>query len=162
MQRKDDARLTVQRLVFDTLMECRQVFYEGKPIQFEQQKEELAAAITHFGWLCEQRGFYLSAEDIRAEIRQVTDSMKRHKADIKYFPQYLASALKKTVGQRAEELADKSKAVGWISQGALKKLTITNPQEDPPVVQLAKLYLPLMKRIKQRRQPSNAKQQKLL
>lgn len=154
--------MNIQEAILETLTDVQKHFYNGREAYFFRDKQDLLAALSEFGWHCQQRGFYLTADDLRAEVKQVTDSMIRNAGKIQHFPIYLRAALKKTVGQRAEELNAKSKAVDWLANRSLNKLQPKATDEEPPVVTLAKLHFSLKKRIKERTKPANAKQTKLL
>ncbi|MGN6385729.1 MAG: hypothetical protein ACTHMT_05760 [Verrucomicrobiota bacterium] len=107
--------MTIPELITLVLESIRNQFYTGgrncEFSDFLRDKRALTKAISRYGYECHQRGWEFDSKHILGEIMKLLQEIKRSGADIRYLPTYLDGAVKRHIGQRAEELSAKAKSI---------------------------------------------------
>jgi len=106
--------MTVPALIDRVLGVC-QTFerYRGAPgrVRFFRERNSLVKAISRFGYVCHQRGWNFTADEIVKPILDVVISVRGREEEIKtYLPIYLQAAIDKHVRLKAEEYNAAAKA----------------------------------------------------
>jgi len=101
--------MTIPELMTRVLDAIRNQFYADRPREFLRDERALSKAVARYGYECHRRGWEFSAEDIRRDLMDLLNQIKRLNADIGYLPVYLEGAVARHIGQRAEELSVKAK-----------------------------------------------------
>lgn len=139
--------MTVPDLINFVLRDIWKSFYEPRQREFFRDKRHLLKAIAHYGYLCEQRGWNADPSFIACEIIKVLKSAATHKAAIKYLPVYLHEAIRRCVGQRAEEIQSHSRLTSTVTTRVIGQLNqVQAIRQRTPVEELALLYKSLRKR----------------
>jgi hypothetical protein len=103
--------LTIPELISLVLDSIRNQFYPDSARDFKRDERALTKAIARYGYECHQRGWDFDTRHILQAIMKLLQEIKRSGADIRYLPTYLDGAIKRHIGQRAEELSAKAKSV---------------------------------------------------
>lgn len=153
--------MTVPELIEEVLGVIGRQFYYDQPIRnFLRDERALTKAIAAYGYQCAQRGWDFDAQFIKTQLLTLLNEIKRSGAEIRYLPSYLDGAVKRMIGQRAEELSDRAKSL------APKVSTLVNGVKPVVVIEktdteiLAALYRDLKR--KGKRHAKGAKQEVLL
>ncbi len=96
--------MTIPELIANTLEAVRSKFYADRPREFLRDERALTGAISTWGYECNQRGWDFTPQFIFKDIMGVLLDIQRRGADVKYLPVYLQGAVRRHIGQRAEEL----------------------------------------------------------
>jgi hypothetical protein len=107
----DELPMTVPELIDLVLGSISGQFYADHVRSFLRDKRALTKAIARYGYECHQRGWEFDSKHILQAIMRLLQEIKRSDADIDYLPTYLDGAVKRHIGQRAEELSAKAKSV---------------------------------------------------
>jgi hypothetical protein len=98
--------VTIPELVTLVLGAIRTKFYAEKPARdFPRDERALTKAILTWGYACDQRGWDFTPDFILKELMAVLIEIQKRDGEIQYLPVYLAGAVKRSVGQRAEQLS---------------------------------------------------------
>jgi len=96
--------MTIPDLITDILGCLRNQFYADRIREFMRDERALTKAIARYGYDCAQRGWDFSVLDIKRDLLDLLNQIKRTGSPIKYLPTYLEGAVTRHIGQRAEEL----------------------------------------------------------
>lgn len=104
--------MTIEDLIATVLDSIRSQFYAERPQrEFLRDRTALIRAISKYGHECNQRGWHFDARFILHDIMKLLVEIRTSGADIDYLPLYLSGAVKRHIGQRAEELSAKAKTI---------------------------------------------------
>jgi hypothetical protein len=143
--------MQIPELIASQLDLIRRSFYADRQREFKRDERALTKAIARYGYECAQRGWTFQVDFIANELRQLLISIRTAEADFKYLPTYLEGAIRRHIGQRAEEHQKQSGRV------AIKVEKILDGIQPVVVVQptneelLGKLYVDLKKTMRRRR-----------
>ena len=142
--------MTIPDLIASVLSSIRESFYADKADRLYYRDEKaLMRCISRWGHECFKRGWDFRPEFIHQELQQVLFRVYQHRDSIPYLPSYLGEAIRRSVGQRAEELAEQSKrtkisrSISLVMEGTEKVARV----ESVSVTEtLSALYSDLKKR----------------
>jgi hypothetical protein len=109
--------MTVPELIASVLANLRQHFYTNadtgalRAHDFKRDERQLIRAIATYGYECDQRGWQFQADFIYQDLMALLLQIRTSGADIGYLPIYLQGAIRRHLGQRAEELSAAAKAL---------------------------------------------------
>ena len=108
--------MTVPELIANVLENVGRNFYTGtsgtfKVCEFKRDERQLIKAIATYGYECNNRGWPFQADFIHHEICALLLKIRTSGVEIEYLPVYLAGAIRRHIGTRAEELNAKAKAM---------------------------------------------------
>lgn len=141
--------MTVPELMANVLDKIRRDFYDGntpspRDHAFNRDRRALMRAIATYGHECNNRGWNFDVEFIYMQLMKLLLDIRTADAEIKYLPVYLEGAIKRHIGQRAEALSAKAKAIENIIDRVKSKLPpATTPpaaREPSPVEVLSQVY----------------------
>lgn len=123
--------MTVAELITNLLEVIRSKFYAGKPREWMRDQRGLTWAIVSWAKECNARGWNFEPAFIHKELMAVLLDIQAKDRDVEYFPVYFRGAIKRRIGQRAEELnaANKriesqvSRAVAKVQPGEVRQPT---------------------------------------
>lgn len=102
--------MTIPDLIASVLQSIRESFYADKADRLYYRDEKaLMREISRWGHECHKRGWDFQPHFILAELQRVLFRVYQHRDQIPYLPAYLGEAIRRSVGQRAEELAEQSR-----------------------------------------------------
>lgn len=134
--------MTTEALIEKVLDAVWKDHYTPRDREFHRDKTALIKCIARYGYLCKQRNWHVEPDFILREIMSVLQRARKQKADIKYLPAYLESAITRAVGQRSEEIAEQ--ALNNTNRHLLKvvkEATVVNAVLQPTAVEiLSTLY----------------------
>jgi hypothetical protein len=143
--------MTIPELIDQVLGAIRNQFYSDRDREFMRDYNALMKAISRYGYDCAQRGWEFSVSAILADLMKLLNEIKRTGADIKWLPTYLEGAVRRHIGQRAEELQAQARLskpkVTKIMEGT--KLAVVITPDNTEI--LAAVYRDLKKQNKERR-----------
>ena len=146
----------VAELIAALMSMIQKQFYQDRLGYFLRDQTALLRAISCYGYECDQRGWEFDVPHLRAELFGLLNSIRKNKTDFKYLPAYLNSAIRRHIGQRAEELSDQAKSipskVAKIVTDAKTKI-VTAVREPSATEILAILHRDTKKRGKARTKP---------
>jgi len=163
--------MTVPELIANVLENLRQHFYTDAETgvvrlhDFKRDERQLIRAIATYGHECDQRGWQFQADFIHHDLMQLLLQIRTAKADIGYLPIYLEGAIRRHIGQRAEELSAAAKAMPARVSMVLDKLNPVQAIKEPTDVEIfTQVYRGIGRIQRQRRHRSTtrAKQPSLL
>ena len=106
--------MSIADLISTVLESIRLKFYTNDGVfrvrEYKRDERALMKAITTYGYTCHQRGWEFKIEDIQNDLLKLLLTLKTQNAQGDYFPRYLEGAVKRHIGQRAEELSARAKA----------------------------------------------------
>lgn len=109
--------MNATELIASVLDNLRRNFYTDtntgreRTRDFKRDERQLMKAIATYGHECNQRGWMFEADFIYQELMRLLLKIRTTEADIEYLPVYLEGAIRRHIGQRAEELSAKAKAL---------------------------------------------------
>lgn len=103
--------MTVDELIVEVLNLVRNGFYADRVREFKRDERQLTKAILRYGYECDQRGWNFDARHIFRELAAILQKIRTGAAEIEYLPVYLDGAVRRHIGQRAEELSAKAKSL---------------------------------------------------
>lgn len=103
-------KMTIPELITLVLNAIRNQFYADKVRDFMRDERALTKAISRYGYECHQRGWEFDSKFILRALMDLLNEIKRSSADFRYLPVYLDGAVKRHIGQRAEELSAAAKS----------------------------------------------------
>ena len=135
--------LTVPALI-DLVLESCAAFerYQGPAGKraFLRDQNQLIKAIARFGYVCHQRGWEFSADEIVDPILKVVSSLRGREDEIKmWFPRYLECAIDRHVRLKAENynaLAKSKRAVPRLVAKAIEGTTAVVAIREPSHTEL--------------------------
>jgi len=83
---------------------CNQWYCDQRRGAFERDERYLIAALATYGKECADRGWHFDAPAIQRELLGLLQSFKRSGVEPHWMPIYLQNAIRRHIGQRAEEL----------------------------------------------------------
>ncbi len=148
--------------LIETVLACiRHEFYRERIREFKRDERALMRAVATWGYACAQRGWELDAQFILEELLGLLGAIKKSGAEIGYLPSYLQGAVKRRIGQRAEEISAQSKSTPRQVAKIVQGLKGVDAVREPGAVEtLAMLYRDL--RRPKRSGPKAPKQGSLL
>jgi hypothetical protein len=102
--------MTIPELITLILDSVRGQWYADDVRAFKRDERALTKAISRYGYECHQRGWEFDTKHILRAIMTLLQEIKRSGAEIQYLPVYLDGAVRRHIGQRAEELSVKAKS----------------------------------------------------
>jgi hypothetical protein len=146
----------VADMISEVLRAIFNQFYADRPRDYLRDERALTRAISRYGWECEQRGWHLETQFILRDLVKLLIEIKRTDADISYLPVYLEGAIKRHIGQRAEELQAAARATPRKVSTVVKVLAglprVEAVREPTAVEQLGLLYSDLRRRARKPKQ----------
>jgi hypothetical protein len=142
-------------------------FYADHARDFLRDENALKRALATWGHECHRRGWDFDAPFIQRELLTLLNEIKRTDAAIDYLPVYLGGAIRRRVGQRAEELSAAAKTITARTGRVIKKLEgeqVTAVVQPSATEILATLYTDMTraKRARKARPVAKVKQGELL
>jgi hypothetical protein len=103
--------MTVPELITRVLHMLHGQFYCDLPRSaFHRDEKYLIAAIGTYGHECRQRGWEFDAQFMYEELCSLVRSFMKSGAEPRWMPLYLQTAIRRHIGERAEELNARGKA----------------------------------------------------
>lgn len=104
--------MTVPELIHNVLGAVRNQFYCDLPERdFARDLRYLEAAVATYAYECQQRGWLFQADFLQKELLGLLHSFKRSGVEVQWMPLYLQNAIRRHIGQRAEELQAAARSV---------------------------------------------------
>jgi hypothetical protein len=138
--------MTCPELIANVLENLRQHYYTDDAGQFraheyKRDERQLIRAIATYGAECNQRGWHFQADFIYQDLMQLLLTIRTSGADIQYVPIYLAGAIRRHLGQRAEELSAQAKTIAPRVTKLVAGLTKVEAIRQPTDVEIfAEVY----------------------
>jgi len=165
--------MTVPELIANVLENVLRHFYTDLQTgtvrihEYKRDERQLIKAIATYGHECNQRGWQFQADFIYRDLTQLLLKIRTSGAKIEYLPVYLAGAIRRHIGTRAEELNAQAKA---MDNRVAQVLSTINPQpatftRQPSDVELFTALFKGINRINRSRRikrPAREKQASLL
>jgi len=143
--------LTIPALINDVLDVLRNQFYcDQRPGAFQRDERYLIGAIATYGKECTDRGWHFDAPFLRAELLGLLQSFKQSNVEIQWMPVYLQNAIRRHIGQRAEELQASARHVPRVATKIIAGVQPVAIIEATDTEMLAKLYSDVRKLRRQR------------
>lgn len=139
--------MTIPDLIDLVLNAIRNQFYADRVRDFKRDERALTKAIARYGYECHQRGWEFDQKHILAALMKLLNEIKRSDADIDYLPLYLDGAVKRHIGQRAEELSAAAKSTPLNVARLVKGVKAVEAIREPSATEiLATVYNDLRRR----------------
>jgi len=104
--------MTVDELILSVSERIRTDIYGANhQHEFYRDRHMIYRAIGMAGHECLEKEWLLSTDLLHNQLMQLMSSIEAHKVGIRYFPAYFACAIKKWMGQHAEEWSVQAKRV---------------------------------------------------
>jgi hypothetical protein len=114
-----------------------------------RDERALTKAIARYGYECTQRGWEFDSKHILTALMNLLNEIKRSGANIDYLPVYLDGAVKRHIGQRAEELSAAAKSTPRNVARVVKGVQTVEAVREPSATEiLATVYKDLRRRRK--------------
>lgn len=160
----------VGTLIANVLDKIKRDFYKDRPDrEFNRDRLALMKAVATYGYECNERGWSFETDFIYHDLLELLKKIRIAEADIQYLPVYLAGAVRRRIGQRAEELSARTgnaKAIDAKVAALVKGIKTVEAVREPTAVEvLAEVYIGIKKNQRQRRlakQPAKDTQAQLL
>jgi hypothetical protein len=137
--------MTVAELIRLVMGSIERDHYEDRPREFSRDYRALEKAIASYGYHCADRGWHFEPREILREIMSVLISMRGKRETIGYLPIYLAGAIKRHCGMKAEEFATRARAIKPRINRIVEGTKITVIVEPSGAEILAAVYKDLRK-----------------
>lgn len=163
--------MTVPELIANVLENLRRHFYTDTETgivrvrEFKRDERQLIKAIATYGYECCQRGWQFEVDFIYHDMNELLLKMRTSGADIGYLPVYLAGAIRRHLGLRAEVLSAKAKLIQPRVHRILTGLKTVQMVNEPTAVEMfTEVYRGIQRIQRQRRGKRATKecQEKLL
>jgi hypothetical protein len=171
LPRPSGQKMTVAELinqVLDLIFQQFECYQELRVRDFMRDRPALMKAVARLGYTCEQNGWQLDVQECKQVLMAVLQDLKLRQDRINYLPIYLEGAVKRHLGQKAEEYSARQKSRGSnrqtavIARESLDGVTVvTAVKEKTATETLSELYVQL-KKCRRKKSPAPAKQQTLL
>ena len=138
----------VAELVQTVLGAIRYQWYADRTREFKRDERALTQAIAHWGFECDERGWDFSPAQIQRHLLDLLNQIKRQGGDITYLPIYLNGAVKRWIGQHAEELQDEQQSTRKRVAQVVSGVQSVVIKEPTAVETLGLLYRDLRRRKK--------------
>lgn len=139
--------MTIPELITLILGAIRNQFYADDIRAFKRDERALTKAISRYGYECNQRGWEFETKHILHALLKLLNEIKRSEAEIHYLPTYLDGAVKRHIGQRAEELSAAAKSTPKnIARIVAATKRVEAVREPSPTEILATLYRDLKRK----------------
>jgi len=143
--------MTIAELTVNVLGALRNQFYcDRPPRDYLRDEDYLVAALGTYGKECADRGWHFDASAIQAELMTLLLEFKRSGVDIQWMPIYLQNAIRKHVGQRAEELQAAARNLPKVTTKIVHGVQAVAIVEKTDTEVLAALYQDIRKLKRQR------------
>ena len=97
--------MTIPELINNVLDVLRNQHYAGRPPRdYVRDERFLIAAIATYGKECKDRGWLFDAPFLQRELLGLLMTFKKSGVEVTWMPIYLQGAIRRHIGQRAEEL----------------------------------------------------------
>lgn len=116
--------MTVAELITNLLSAIESKFYRSRPHEFMRDLRDLKGAIGQWGIACDARGWEFEPGFVFKEIMEILLDIQRRDLEVDWMPVYLRGAIRRRIGQRAEELNAESKRIGTRIAKALAPVKI--------------------------------------
>lgn len=142
--------MTIPELITEVLDSIRRQFYAERTREFKRDERALLKAISKWGYECAARGWDFRVEFIAFQFRELLMDTRKREADIKYLPVYLEGAVKRWIGQRAEELQLEARKANSVAstvkriEGKTRAVEVVRERTNTEV--LAAVYQDLRRR----------------
>lgn len=158
--------MTIPELIAQVLDTLRRNFYTDKQSgavrirDFMRDERQLIKAIATYGYECNQRGWQFQADFIYQELMKLLLQIRTQEPDIDYLPVYLAGAIRRHIGQRAEELSARAKRmpdkIANVIAGVTKACTVAPAARQPSDVEVFDQLYRGIKKIQRARRGKSA------
>lgn len=139
--------MSIPELIDLILASIRNQFYADDIRSFKRDERALTKAISRYGYECHQRGWDFETNHILHALLKLLNDIKRSGADIRYLPTYLDGAVKRHIGQRAEELSALAKSIPKNIAKIVKRTQKVEAVREPSATEiLATVYRDLKRR----------------
>ena len=138
----------VAELVQTVLGAIRYQWYADRTREFKRDERALTQAIAHWGFECDERGWDFSPAQIQRHLLDLLNQIKRQGGDITYLPEYLNGAVKRWIGQHAEELQSEQQSTRKRVASVVSGVQSVVIKEPTAVETLGLLYRDLRRRKK--------------
>ena len=120
--------MTVQELVATVLENIRIHWYTDaaghlRAHEYKRDERQLIRAIATYGHECNQRGWPFQADFIYRDLMKLLLTIRTSGAEVHYLPVYLTGAIRRHLGQRAEELSVAAKSLPTHANNVLAALS---------------------------------------
>lgn len=159
--RADHYHLTfmrVEELIAQVLAVLRNQHYQDRIREFKRDETALTRAIALYGHECHRRGWEFDAGFICRQIVEILRKVKVADVSVQYWPVYLTEAIKRHLGERAEELSAQAKSIRRKTQVVMDGVQAVVVMERTDTEVLAALYRDLRRAKRVARPPVAAKQ----
>jgi hypothetical protein len=114
--------------------------------EFIRDQRPLMRAIATYGYECDQRGWNFEADFIFHDLKELLKRIRDSEADIKFLPVYLEGAVRRRIGQQAEELSARAKTIAPKVAKLVQGVKLVEAVREPSAVEiLSQLYKGLKK-----------------
>lgn len=152
--------MTVPEIIANVLDKIRRDFYGDARIrEFMRDQRQLMKAIATYGYECNERGWNFEPDFIYQELMKLLLEIRTAEADVQYLPVYLAGAIRRHIGQRAEELSAKAKQIDHKVASLIAQVgqnSRSAVREPKPVEVLAEMYKGIKQIQRARRRKAHA------
>lgn len=145
--------MTIPDLISLILGSIRGQFYSDRPREFMRDERALTKAIARYGYECAHRSWHFQPQAILRDLANLLNEIKRADLQIGYLPVYLEGAVRRHIGQRAEELQAQARTIEPRLTKIVSGVKGVEAVREPSAVDiLATVYRDLKSRKPARRQ----------
>ena len=147
--------MTVPDLITLVLGAIRNQFYADRVREFKRDERALLKAVASYGYECQQRGWHFDAPAILRDLMSLLNELKLNSEAIGYLPVYLHGAVRRHIGQRAEELQSQARTIRPKVTRVVSGVSSVQAVIEPSSTEiLSTLYRDLSARRPPRRKPA--------
>ena len=131
--------MTVPETMANVLDKIRRDFYADRIREYKRDERQLMRAIATYGHVCNEKGWNFEADFIYQQLMKLLLDIRTAEADIKWLPRYLEGAIRRAIGQQAEELSAKAKSGPNHANNLVKLLKgkmAAMPERQPSAVEV--------------------------
>lgn len=133
--------MTIPELIAEVLQVIRNQFYADRPArEFLRDERYLVGALGTYGYECAQRGWSFDVPFIQRELLGLLQTFKRQNIEARWMPIYLQNAIRRHIGQRAEELRASQCSVPRCTRKVVDGVQPVVVIEKTPIETLAAVY----------------------
>lgn len=154
--------MTVDALINTVLDTIRVQFYANRIREYKRDERALMRSVVLYGHECNQRGWLFDASFLCSQLIGLLHRIRESRADVKYLPLYLDGAIRRSIGQRSEELSAEARKLTNVTARIVKTATKVEAVREPTSVEVCSQVFRALQRTRKRRAPAPAKQKDLL
>lgn len=128
--------MTIPEIIDRLLDKLRRDFYKDRYREFKRDERSLVRALVTYGHECNKRAWNFEADFVYQELMKLLVQIRTSEADIQYLPIYLEGAVRRHIGQRADELNAKAKAIAPKIGAIINNLKPVEAIREPSAVEV--------------------------